>query len=323
MHNLKSGNRTNALQTYLTKIGQIPLLTREQELVLAGQVQNLMQLLAAKESLSKSLKQEPTQLEWASSVCLSQSELAQALKQGQAAKQQMVAANLRLVVAIAKRYQNQGLELIDLIQDGNIGLQRAVEKFDPKRGYRLSTYAYLWIKQGIHRGLVEAKRPIRLPHQISEKLSQLNAVIKQQMQQQGRTPTLVELAQSLSLSNEQVQQLLQLKRTKYLSLDLLVGTEGDTPLHELLEDPEAKNNQENLAINSALRAQIQQLMQAKLKPSEIEVLALRYGLEDGVDRSLAQVGTRMNLSRERVRQLEKKGLEKLRQVSAVLEDFNT
>ena len=143
------------VRLYLKEIGQIPMLTHDQEIAYGKQVQQMMRLLAAKELLSEKLGREPTHYEWAKAEALSSCGLAQAIRMGQRARQKMVSANLRLVVAIAKKYQHRGLELLDLIQEGTIGLQRGVEKFDPSIGYRLSTYCYWWIKQAISRAIMD------------------------------------------------------------------------------------------------------------------------------------------------------------------------
>lgn len=151
------------VRLYLNEIGQIPLLTHEQEIAYGKQVQQMMLSLTAKESLSEKLGRELTQQEWAQAVTQSPEELAQTLRAGQRAREKMVRANLRLVVAVAKKYMYRGLDLIDLVQEGAIGLQRGIEKFDPSIGYRLSTYSYWWIKQAMSRAIAEQSRTIRMP----------------------------------------------------------------------------------------------------------------------------------------------------------------
>lgn len=164
---------TDAVRTYLHEIGRVPLLTREQEITYGKQVQTMMQQLEAKNTLAEQLGREPSQQEWSDAVEMSQDELQTILKQGRRAKGKMIEANLRLVVSIAKKYQKRNMEFLDLIQEGTLGLERGVEKFDPMRGYKFSTYAYWWIRQAITRAIAQTSRTIRLPIHITEKLNKL------------------------------------------------------------------------------------------------------------------------------------------------------
>jgi RNA polymerase nonessential primary-like sigma factor len=180
--NLETSNKKAAqpmltadmVRTYLHEIGRVPLLTHEQEIILGKQVQQMMALLETQQQLAEKLDREPTQAEWAEAAQVTEVELSQALRTGQRAKQKMIAANLRLVVAIAKKYQKRNLEFLDLIQEGTLGLERGVEKFDPMRGYKFSTYAYWWIRQAITRAIAQQARTIRLPIHITEKLNKSN-----------------------------------------------------------------------------------------------------------------------------------------------------
>ena len=179
MTSLELKSEEDTVRTYLRAIGRIPLLTHEQELICGQQVQQMTALLSAKETLARKQGYEPTAQEWADHVEMLETELAEIVRRGQKAKQKMIEANLRLVVAIAKRYQKRGIDLLDLIQEGSIGLTRAVEKFEPGRGYKFSTYAYHWIRQGITRAIAEKARTIRLPIHITEKLNKIKKAQRQ------------------------------------------------------------------------------------------------------------------------------------------------
>lgn len=325
MPTVKTEKTTNAnpkftadmVRTYLREIGRVPLLTREQEIVYGKQVQQMMTLLEAKEALATSLKREPSGKEWADDVQLSEAEVSDAIRRGQRAKQKMIEANLRLVVAIAKKYQKRNLEFLDLIQEGTLGLERGVEKFDPMRGYKFSTYAYWWIRQAITRAIAQQGRAIRLPIHITEKLNKIKKVQRELSQQLGRSATPAEIAASLELDTSQIREYLTIARQP-ISLDVRVGDNQDTELCDLLEDDGP--SPENFITQESLRQDLDELL-AELTPQQRQVLSLRFGLADGNALSLAKVGEQLNLSRERVRQLERQALDHLRRHRANVREY--
>ncbi len=346
-----SHHTTDLVRLYLQDIGRVPLLKKEEEVTKARQVQRYVHLIelraAAQESdpdikqlvklsevhdrLTGQLGQRPSWERWAKVVDLSVSDLKQALasgkqhwaelalvsveelddsqKAGIRAKEHMIKANLRLVVSVAKKYQNRGLELLDLIQEGTLGLERAVEKFDPSKGYRFSTYAYWWIRQGITRAIATQSRIIRLPVHVTEKLNKIKRAQRKISQEKGRTASVEEIAREIDLSAEQVREVL-MRVPRSVSLEVKVGKEKDTELLDLLE-AESVSPEESL-IYESLRKDLQILL-ADLTQREQEVIKLRYGFQDGVSYSLADIGRALELSRERVRQIEAKALQKLRQ----------
>jgi RNA polymerase nonessential primary-like sigma factor len=305
------------VRTYLREIGRVPLLTRDQEIIFGKQVQHMMKLVEAKEALEKKLHREISLEEWASHVNQPEAEVTQLVHQGKRAKQKMIEANLRLVVAIAKKYQKRNMEFLDLIQEGTLGLERGVEKFDPTRGYKFSTYAYWWIRQAITRAIAQQGRTIRLPIHITEKLNKIKKVQRELAQKLGRSPSPAEIAKELELEPAQIREYLNMARQP-VSLDVRVGDNQDTELQEMLEDdgpsPEYYMTQE------FLRQDLNTLL-AELTPQQREVLALRFGLEDGNEMSLAKVGERLSLSRERVRQLEHQALAHLRRRRANVKEY--
>jgi RNA polymerase nonessential primary-like sigma factor len=305
------------VRTYLHEIGRVPLLTHEQEVIYGKQVQQLMALLRKQELLRQEMEGEPTELQWAEAAGLEVGDLRQQLRTGQRAKQKMIEANLRLVVAIAKKYQKRNLEFLDLIQEGSIGLERGVEKFDPMKGYKFSTYAYWWIRQAITRAIAQYARTIRLPIHITEKLNKIKRVQRELAQTLGRAATVPEVAVALELEAEQVREYLQLSRQP-ISLDIRVGDNQDTELRDLLEDDGA--SPEDYTWQESLRQDLESLL-AELTAQQRRVLTLRYGLDDGKGMSLAKVGEQMSLSRERVRQLERQALDQLRRRKARVKEY--
>jgi RNA polymerase nonessential primary-like sigma factor len=305
------------VRTYLHEIGRVPLLTHEQEIVYGKQVQQMMFLLEAQAELEEKLEREPTQEELAQHADLSVVELAKIMRSGQRAKQKMIEANLRLVVAIAKKYQKRNMEFLDLIQEGTLGLERGVEKFDPTKGYKFSTYAYWWIRQAITRAIAQQARAIRLPIHITEKLNKIKKTQRQLSQQLGRHATPGEIAEALDIEPSQIREYLNIARQP-ISLDVRVGDNQDTELSELLEDVTA--SPENYTTQESLRQDLENLL-SELTSQQRQVITLRFGLEDGNELSLAKVGQRLNLSRERVRQLEHQALAHLRRRHATVKEY--
>ena len=246
---------------------------------------------------------------WADEVGLEAKELQRRLREGRRARDRMIQANLRLVVAVAKKYQQRGMELLDLVQEGTLGLERAVEKFDPTRGFRFSTYAYWWIRQGITRAIATQSRTIRLPVHVTEKLNRIKRVQQEIATEKGRLASVSDLARELGLSEETVRMTL-MRVPRSVSLETRVGKDQDTQLGDLLEDGSA--TPEQTLTRDSLHDDLEHLLD-ELTPREAEVIRSRFGLEDDHPRTLAEIGEAMALSRERVRQIETRALLKLRQ----------
>ena len=305
------------VRSYLRDIGRVPLLSHEQEITLGRQVQELVAIEELEQELEQQLGNKPNQAELAKAAGLSEAVLKKRLKNGRRAKERMVAANLRLVVSVAKKYTRRNMELLDLIQEGTIGLVRGVEKFDPTRGYKFSTYAYWWIRQGITRAIAEKSRAIRLPIHITETLNKLKKGQRELSQELGRTPTVTELAVFVELPEEEVKDLLWRARQP-VSLETKVGDSEDTELLDLLAGDGA--GPDELVDGECLKGDLRALLE-KLPELQGRVLKMRYGIDGEEPMSLTSIARTLGMSRDKTRNLERKALEGIRNQSPVLQAY--
>jgi RNA polymerase nonessential primary-like sigma factor len=306
------------LRSYLRDIGRVPLLTHEQEITLGRQVRDLVALEELEAELTlRSGGEKPSQEQLAAEAGLTVPLLKRRLQVGRRAKERMVAANLRLVVSVAKKYTKRNMELLDLIQEGTIGLVRGVEKFDPTRGYKFSTYAYWWIRQGITRAIAEKSRSIRLPIHITETLNKLKKGQRELSQELGRTPTVSELAQAVELPEEEVKDLLCRARQP-VSLETKVGDGEDTELLDLLAGDGVLPNEmvDGECLKGDLRALVEQLPELQAR-----VLRMRYGMEGEEPMSLTSIARELGMSRDKTRNLERRALEGIRNRSHELHHY--
>ncbi|ACR17818.1 sigma-70 family RNA polymerase sigma factor [Corynebacterium kroppenstedtii] len=284
------------VRVYLNGIGRTALLNAEDEVELSQRIEAglyAQHLLESDEQFTPSKKRD----------------LKAVAKDGRAARAHLLEANLRLVVSLAKRYTGRGMPLLDLIQEGNLGLIRAVEKFDYTKGFKFSTYATWWIRQAITRGMADQSRTIRLPVHLVEQVNKLSRIKREMYQHLGREATNEELAEESGIDESKIDLLLKQSRDP-VSLDMPVGTDEEAPLGDFIEDSEATDAEE--AVVASLRHSDIRTVLATLEKREQDVIRLRFGLDDGVPRTLDQIGREFGLSRERVRQIEREVMAKLR-----------
>jgi RNA polymerase sigma factor (sigma-70 family) len=296
------GGEQDLVRLYLDEIGKYPLLTKEDEGRLARAIETG--------------READAELAASGAAFLSpvrRGELRQQARLGQEATQAFINCNLRLVVSIAKKYQSSDMPLLDLVQEGNLGLIHAVEKFDWRKGFKFSTYATWWIRQSIGRGIDNSARTIRLPVHAGDQVRRLLRVRASLEGEWGHVPTAAELAEAMQLPEEQVSELLR-HATDPVSLDTPIGAEGDTDLGDIVADLSASSPFEVVA-EAMLGAEIEKLFEP-LNEREREILRLRYGLDRGDPRTLEEVGDVLHLTRERIRQIERQALSKLRHPSA-------
>ena len=297
----RTGNNSNPsadlVRVYLNGIGKTALLSAEEEVELSKRIEAGVyaeHLLQTGAKMTRAKKRDVKTL----------------AKEGKAARAHLLEANLRLVVSLAKRYTNRGMPLLDLIQEGNLGLIRAMEKFDYTKGFKFSTYATWWIRQAITRGMADQSRTIRLPVHLVEQVNKISRIKRELYQQLGREATNEELAEESGIPEAKIEMLLRQSRDP-VSLDMPVGTDEEAPLGDFIEDSEATDAEE--AVVASLRHHDVRKVLSTLEIREQEVIKLRYGLDDGLPRTLDQIGRHFGLSRERVRQIEREVMSKLRE----------
>ncbi len=280
---------------YFREMARVPLLTSAEEVELARQLErgNLAEQRLAGDGC------DPTE----------RAKLRQEIEAGQKARDHLIRANTRLVISVAKKYVRQGIPFLDLIQEGNLGLMKAVDKFDYRRGYKFSTYATWWIRQAISRALADQGRTIRLPVHMSDRIRKLYRTARRLEQDRGRPPTPEEIAEEMEINPRNVRRMLRVSQHT-ISLEKPVGEEEDSELGSLIEDEETPVPPE-AANHSLLREQLEEVL-ATLTPREARVLRLRFGLQDGHNYTLEEIGRKFGVTRERIRQIEKKALRRLR-----------
>ncbi|MDV8002708.1 sigma-70 family RNA polymerase sigma factor [Rhodococcus sp. IEGM 1408] len=285
------------VRVYLNGIGKTALLNAEDEVELSKRIEAG---LYARHLLATKKRMGPTK----------KADLKLIVDEGEAARAHLLEANLRLVVSLAKRYTGRGMPLLDLIQEGNLGLIRAMEKFDYAKGFKFSTYATWWIRQAITRGMADQSRTIRLPVHLVEQVNKLARIKRELHQQLGREATLEELAEESGILAHKIEELLDHSRDP-VSLDMPVGADEEAPLGDFIEDAEA-TSAENTVLTNVMHSDVRAVL-ATLEEREQQVITLRFGLDDGQPRTLDQIGKRFGLSRERVRQIEREVMSKLRE----------
>ena len=309
----------DSVRAYLRDIGRVPLLAHDEEILLGRQVQRMMELEGTRDTCTSCDGVKLTDKELAQELSIDYKDLRRELRDGKKAKEKMVTANLRLVVSVAKKYTKRNMELLDIIQEGTIGLVRGVEKFDPGRGYKFSTYAYWWIRQGITRAIAEKSRAIRLPIHVTENLNRLKKAQRELSQLNGRMPDVFQLAEELDLTVDEIKDLM-CKARQPTSLEIKIGENRDTCLIDLLEDE--SQSPEILLEKSCIKEHIQDLI-IDLPDMQAAVICMRYGIGEDVlePMSMTAIGQVLNMSRDRVRTLETKALRVLKSKSNEVEDY--
>ena len=304
----------DSVRAYLRDIGRIPLLEHDEEILLGRKVQRLMEIKEIEKELELTDKEDLAKV-----LGITIKELRKQSREGEKAKDKMVTANLRLVVSVAKKYTKRNMELLDIIQEGTIGLVRGVEKFDPGRGYKFSTYAYWWIRQGITRAIAEKSRAIRLPIHVTENLNKLKKAQRELSQIHGRMPTVFELSDRLELTVDEIKDLM-CKGRQPTSLEIKIGENRDTALMDLLED---ETQLPDLLLDQAcIKDDIRELIR-DLPEMQAIVISMRYGIGNEMlePMSMTAIGQVLNMSRDRVRTLENKALRTLREQSAKISEY--
>jgi RNA polymerase primary sigma factor len=288
----------DSISLYLKQMASVPLLTREEEVMLAKQME---QGLIAERRLGRGAQRPMLRQEYLRQASL-----------GQKARAHLIKANTRLVVSIAKRYMGQGVPFLDLIQEGNLGLMKAVDKFDYRRGCKFSTYATWWIRQSITRALAQQGRVIRLPSHVGDRIRKMYRTAQQLEQRSGQRPTMGEIAVQMGTTPARVRWLIRVSR-RPLSLEKPVGEEQDSELGEFIEDEDSPTPPDH-ATQNLLAEELEQIL-STLTPREARILRLRFGLQDGHAYTLKEVGAKFGLTRERIRQIERQALRRLRHPS--------
>ena len=308
---------TDLVRSYLRDIGRVPLLSHEQEITLGRQVQERMVVENLQKELEHSFGGKPSLEQIANHAGISIEELKKKIKKGDRAKERMVSANLRLVVSVAKKYTKRNMELLDLIQEGTIGLVRGVEKFDPARGYKFSTYAYWWIRQGITRAIAEKSRSIRLPIHINEMLNKLKKGQRELSQELSRTPSMEELSAYIDIPIEEVKDLM-MRAGQPISLETKIGDGEDSVLLDLLSGDDDLPQQQ-LEI-TCMRHDLENLIY-KLPGLQQQVIKMRFGLKGDEPMTLTGIGRILGISRDRVRNLQRDALKGLRKYPEFIEAY--
>ena len=304
----------DSVRAYLRDIGRIPLLEHDEEILLGRKVQRLMEIKEIESEM-----EIKGQDDLAGILGITPKDLKRQLREGEKAKDKMVTANLRLVVSVAKKYTKRNMELLDIIQEGTIGLVRGVEKFDPGRGYKFSTYAYWWIRQGITRAIAEKSRAIRLPIHVTENLNKLKKAQRELSQINGEMPNVFQLAEYLEFTVDEIKDLM-CKSRQPTSLEIKIGENRDTALIDLLEDE--TQLPEMLLERQSIKDNIREIIQ-DLPEMQAAVVRMRYGIGEEIlePMSMTAIGQVLNMSRDRVRTLENKAMRGIREQSENLSEY--